>query len=425
MRIRAYLFINVGVLCISLFVLTIVAKNKLTSKIDESLLLISGIASTSYSSIDVNLLTGSAFINHLEVKPHDASFGIYSTDSISIRTSDKFYLLRYVFDIGQDTKSIPSSFEWMIKGLLIPYDAPAIRKLLEAQNSELLPDLQPNCGEEHTWTFSDMDALGYSHTPTDLSVSYEYQPGDHKFVISVTSEAKSMSSTNLEVEISGILGLEQKYFQKDYSANISVNHQDLGFGKRLLEYCAKEEGMSYQDYISQESTPNDQFFIDVFGAKANGKLKEAYRDFVSSPDSIQLDFQLSSEDEIHDFQHYQLNDLVYLLNVTLSVNKKPIEIEFIPVDVKVGVKTVAEIDPEIKISTSRSGSEKNGVIEWSELPDYIGKEIAYITIRGEYKKATVLKVKADKVQLKIHQYGGETVQHVKRETVQIILLPRT
>lgn len=371
-----------------------------------------------YNNLSVGL-NGKIHIYEIDVRPRAINENI-SIEGIDIETPGLWYLVK----LNKNTRDgkLPEKLRLSVRGIGISNGGAitsAIDRFIamaaQAQNANPMT----NCGETRYFDLKTYRRLGYDSFVFDIAVGYYFERGGSPLHVTTESRIRDLASVNLDLEFTGVPQVITPAVAAAHPRlrKFAVLYEDLSILNRVKNFCAKEAGITPEQFVNAEIEKSDEAYMAHWGFVPGPAIRAAYRDFLSNPKEIRLQGMPPAEVDMSAMRLFKPDDVVSMLNLRVSVNGKPIpdlDISTVAAAPTVEPKKSAEqIDaavaaaekknqpappvakpasPPSPIASAELEKEQFHNVPIKELTQYLNKRVRLTLVRGATREGLLLQV---------------------------------
>lgn len=280
-------------------------------------------ATISYEGID-STLGGVIGLIGVKIQPVNLNDGL-KIQSLDVQTPGLGFLL---FGVRQASSGeIPERLRLSLRGLSLNMTGQLMGLIEDLQRNEQDPPTPPgllNCGKVSRLTSREYTQLGYSQMVLDLGFGFEYdkrrQHADLKFDWAMRDAGAMTGSITLD----GIAPQLLAAGGQPKLGPLRLEYRDRSFTEKLKHFCAKEAGLTPDQYVEAEVGVSDARFLEGWGFVPGPGLRAAYRDFLQHPERIEVEIEFPSDMDPTHLGVIQPENLLSMVHLDLSVNGKPV-----------------------------------------------------------------------------------------------------
>lgn len=353
-------------------------------------------------------LGGAVQISNVKLQPNNLN-DVIRIKNIEIQTPGLWFLLT-----GKDKLSegdFPESMRLSLEGVAVDMDGPMmgmLDKLLEADAGEYSV---AHCGGIQALGPRLYRKLGYNSLVSDIRLGYELDKKSARLHVRTEWNTEDMSLFNVDLFFAGVPGAAKDMAQfSPRMTEAKAYYKDVAYTERLKRYCASASNISVEDYINAEVGQESSSFAQQWGLVPGPGLREAYRQFLTAPGEIRFEMRPSEGIDPANMNLFRPEDLVAMLNATLTVNGTPVTDLSFQLKPKTVAKASENADPGVSSTSEERVAQKSGyqVVRNTELPKYIGRSIRIREKRAAVREGVLAEVSATQVTLE-RRYGGGSV----------------
>ncbi|MGD8526337.1 MAG: hypothetical protein PVJ63_08805 [Thioalkalispiraceae bacterium] len=396
-------------------------------------------ASLRYDSISSSLLDHSVTINKVTILPVGFEDGV-KIDAVTLQTDS---LARLLSGPGRGG-DFPRQMNVSLNGLKIDLYGAMIDKLeraLAQLDSVIQDTLQTACGNKLYLGPADYRDMGYDILDSNLRISYQF--ADDGINLAIDASTRDVAAVSMEMKMSGPSRASAMAMASNppQLEQVKVTYTDLNYTQRSNQYCTRlGEYQSVNDYIDALINQNDAAYALQWGFVPGPGLKQAYRDFLTSPGTITISMRPPRGFNQNTAGLYKPEDLPGALNLEVMVNDKPVtdlSFSFTPGDSQQSAETVATIrerlqnfkavlqDKPPKPVAKPQPKEKGPAprfhrVAQSQLKPLIGKQIRVYTLNNQVRRGVLTNVSDKTIYVTQQVHRGEFTMNIDRNNVKKI-----
>lgn len=329
-----------------------------------------------------------------------------SLDRAALRTDGILGIHKLAADIRK--KRLPEKLALDLEGITLPVGGDAYRQMntLASEINENL--LTAGCGERDLFSDDDIAAMGF----------------DELVKVDSTSEYRLMNQGQwLELESKTVVhGMNEVVINADFSldatsrdllalgaaaGNIRLNEmvvdfKDTGYVRRILDFCAKEAGLSNKEYIAHHLTAWKEALAEL-GFVTSDKLLGGYSRFLENPDQFRLSMKPTDDFDLSKFAEIEPEMLPYQFRTTLAVNGTEIgELDLSSTEKQTQVTPSAASSLVPTDTKPRRGDKPAKQVAVEDLRNHLNAEVLLILNNGRRIEGRITELSA--TQLQVHSY---------------------
>lgn len=269
-----------------------------------------------------------------EASVHDLRILVMGTDDVveinkvTYNTPNIWYLLR---DLGEiDNNQVPMSLHLSIQGLSMDLYGDLTDKMEDAINNINLDLIGVNtlCGGRLFIGPREYRDMGYDEIVVDGDIGYDADSITQEIALNMDFTVRNMGTVHLSTIINGFNGTAfATRVSRAHNPRVGIfklNYSDNSYHKRFVKMCSELSKMSEAEFITAEVNQSPAYFANLWGIVPGPGLRDAYKEFLSDPGTIDVTLQWPDAIEPQNLQLYKPQDIPELLNLTLAVNNKPV-----------------------------------------------------------------------------------------------------
>ena len=273
------------------------------------------------------------------------------------------------------------------------------------------------CSEVELTPSEKLTALGYSGIDSSISVDFEYSEltseAEVKFELTLHDMARYAVKTSIP-NVSSTVGLTNP---NGKVSSLEFGIQDLGYNKKLIEYCSNQSGIQPELYVKQHIQALKKYFADA-SVSFSDSVYDAYRAYLIEQAHVSISSHPNSSISMESLRFYETKDWASILDLTLFVDEKPANNFFFDWNKEsvlndllkarsLSLKKDETNQKQIRIIKRVKKSQKvNTEIPTSRIHEYTNKHVTLNTKSGKTFKGIVKSVNRGQVIMIISIQGG-------------------
>lgn len=352
-------------------------------------------------------LGGAVQIANVKIQPNHLN-DVIRIKNIEIKTPGLGFLLAGKDKINEG--DFPESLRLSLEGVAVDMDGPMMNMLDRLLETGAAEQSIAHCGGIHALGPGLYRKLGYNTLVSDIRVGYELDKKTGRLHVRTEWNTEEMSLFNADFFFTSVPASAKDVGQ--FSPRLTeakVYYKDLAYTDRLKRYCASASNISIEDYINAEVGQESSSFTQQWGIVPGAGLREAYRQFLIAPGEVRFEMRPSGGIDPASMHLFRPEDLLGMLNPTLTVNGTPVTDLSFQLKPK-PVAKAAENDQDADVASEHRAAQKSGyqMVRSAELPKYIGRSIRIREKRGAIREGVLSEVTPTQVTLE-RRYGGGAV----------------
>lgn len=289
---------------------------QVTSQLDDAIATLSPFARISYEGVSSDL-QGGVSVQGVKVKAYGNDLAL-DIDEVQVKFPD----IQTLLFIGDDLKkqkppeSMSLSLNHMRMDLqsLKPY-----MTQLQSQNPQSFQDYHLlGCGELATADpLTVFQKLGYSQLDSSVRMSYRWDRISKNFTVKSEARWHDMSGSEAIIDLGDIATLSAAaMISEPELKRISISFEDEGYNKRLVDYCAANQGISGEEFITLHMAMLRAALTEQ-GIQLGENLFEVYRYYLNSEGPLKLQMFPGSFQQLARLDMFKPSDLPALLGLEI------------------------------------------------------------------------------------------------------------
>lgn len=331
-----------------------------------------------------------------------------SLDRVALRTDGIFGIHKLAADIRK--KRLPEQLALALEGITIPVGGDAYRQMntLASEMNESL--LTAGCGGRKLFSDGDIAAMGFGElVKVDSITEYRLMNEGQWLELEGKTTVQGMNEVVIKADFS--LDATSRDFMALGAAagNIRLNemvvdYKDAGYVSSILDFCAKETGLSNKEYLAHHLAAWKETLAE-FGFAPGDNLLTGYSRFLENPEHFRLSMKPADDFSLSKLGEIAPEMLPYQFRTKLAVNGAEIGM----LDFS-SVAKPTEAPPTVATSLIRNNStdpRRRGdrpptQIAVGELRNHLNAEVLLLLTNGRSIEGRITELGAD--QLQVHSY---------------------
>jgi hypothetical protein len=413
---------------LAVFVLALVVAGKffveykLQQQLDSQISSIAPFADISYQRIYLDS-DGGVNLDGVEFSSPMMDLGKNSFDSLRLASENRWLFVLQA--LGLSEMSVPNALGAEIEGLeLGVLSSDYLDQFIAVANEAFAAQVAPMCGDVQFLSISDIRNMGYGALTFDLKFNYAYSPVRSVVELSFDILAAEIGDTKGRVIFGGVPSLDTGAVMsagKPSIQLIEVDYIDRGYTRKVNRYCSEKVGVSVEEYIDKEISREGEYFLANWGINPGIALREAYKEFLLDPRSINFAAYPSEDFDIEHLSLYAPKDWAGLLKLSLLVNDRAVS----PIEFTLDAETTSDMlplaEPAEPVVTEVAVKQFVEVTK-KELENYKGYRMRVHSINGRMRQGIFTRVRNGNIEMTSEKYGssvGVSVSVFSAEKIEI------
>lgn len=180
------------------------------------------------------------------------------------------------------------------------------------------------CGDVEAVDMTLLPELGYSMLDVSLNINFEYLQSERLARFNMDLIAHDMNAVYSSVEIPNIASLKDFADPEIQLGTFNIDVQDLGYSKRVAEYCAQQSDVPVQDYAKHHVEALKSFFANAAIQLSNG-IYQAYEAYVAEQAQLTFSIQPNNAVTWKYISLYPTDEWPRILGLSLLVNGEKVD----------------------------------------------------------------------------------------------------
>lgn len=347
-------------------------------------------------------LGGAIHISNVKLQPNSLN-DVIRIKNIEIQTPGLGFLLSGSSDLKEG--NYPENMRITLEGVAVDMDGPMMGMLDKLLEADVAEHSMAHCGGQAVGPGL-YRKIGYNTLVSDIRIGYELEKKSGRLHVRTEWNTEDMSLFNADLIFAGVPASAREAAQfSPRMTEAKAYYKDLAYTDRLKRYCASASNISVEDYINAEVNQVNSSFTQQWGFVPGPGLREAYRQFLTTPGEVRFEMRSSEGIDPASMKLFRPEDMLAMLNATLTVNGTPVpDLSF-----QLKPKTVAKgsvVGTEKNAGEERS-PQKSGyqVVRSADLGKHIGRQIRIREKRAAVREGVLAEVTPTTLTLE-RRYGG-------------------
>ncbi len=368
-----------------------------------------------YGSLSTSLIDGEMSVRDIQLTLHGYD-DVIRIKSITYTPPNLMALLKMSDNLRRGR--FPESLQLSVKGLYLDLFGDLTDKLedlIENANAEM-HGINKLCGGRLYVGPRELRNMGYEEITTDFSLGYKFDKLNDELQLDWNLQQKDMGNFYLRATIVDLRDTTIASIISQPSppriGRFKIHYDDKSYVKRMVKSCAKRSNMGVAEYIDAESQQSAAYFASIWGVIPGPGLRQAYREFLTKPQTIDIRFELPSDVSLEQIRMFKPEDIPQMIQLSVQVNGKPVK------DVSFAFNNDKELAERFRGLFGRKNVKKkvHKNIEYSKfhfvhiplkkLPRYTGYRVRLLTDAGKTRKGTLVRITANQAHLQRRLSGG-------------------
>ena len=329
-------------------------------------------------------------------------------DRVALRTDGILGIHKLAVDIRK--KRLPETLALALEGIAIPVGGDAYRQMntLASEMNETL--LTAGCGERKLFSDDDIAAMGFGAlVKVDSITEYRLMNEGQWLEVEGKTVVQGMNEVNIKADFSLDATSRDLMSLGAAAGNIRLNemvvdYKDAGYVRRILDFCAKEIGLTNKEYLDHHLVAWRETLAD-FGFAPGDNLLTGYSKFVENPEHFRLNMKPADDFDLRKLAEIAPEMLPYQFRTTLAVNGAEIgAMNLSPIEKppEAAPTAATSLIPNTANDSRRRGDRQPTQIAVEELRNHLNAEVLLILTNGRRIEGRITELGAD--QLQVHSY---------------------
>lgn len=329
-----------------------------------------------------------------------------------------------------DNGRLPEALGLSIRSLQIPIRDSGMERL-DVPFSTGLPFEAAGCAGRETLRITDLPHMEVWSLMSDITVDYRLLNNGERMILRVGSHTQYLAGLTLDARLhlgsaSRDLDLLGRAWAMARLESMELRYVNLGLRERLDRFCAGELDMLVDQFHDRHVEAWNAAW-GLYGLAPSAEVVDAYRQFVSNPQAIELELNPQQRLPLTAFTRLERSDLLEQLDLSLRINQgtqTPARFEVVPVRARAVIDETAE-------EAEEADEQEDAVrqIRWVEIPmnevsRHQGQRIRITTSAGNRVSGELAEADAEHLHVRIRGVGGFHVRPFSRAQVETVEIRR-
>ena len=329
-----------------------------------------------------------------------------------------------------DNGRLPEALGLSIRSLQIPIRDSGMERL-DVPFSTGLPFEAAGCAGREALRITDLPHMEVWNLMSDITVDYRLLNNGERMTLRVGSHTQYLAGLTLDARLhlgsaSRDLDLLARAWAMARLESVEATYVNLGLRNRLDRFCAGELGVSVDQFHDRHIEAWNASW-GQYGLAPSEEIVNAYRQFVSDPQDIELELTPQQRLPLTAFTRLERGELLEQLDLSLRVNQgtqTAATFDVVPVRARMMTDETAE-------ETEEESEQEESVrrIQWVEIPmaevsRHQGQRIRITTSAGNRVSGELTEVDAEHLHVRIRGVGGFYVRPFSRAQVTTVEIRR-
>jgi hypothetical protein len=374
-------------------------------------------ADITYREIRTSVL-GPIGVTGITIRPHDIN-DVIKVGSILVQWDEPREILPILEALFY--KKLPDKLNLSIERILLSLDGEIVAGLGQQQQWDSnLPFRVPasiwGCGSGK-FQAADLLAMDYQRLRIDARMEYNYYPVTKNLSFFARIRSPDMMTLSFEGEVpsgKSHLSLNSIISSIPKMSNFSFALEDESYNAKKISYCSKKNKQSGDDFLDDHV---QRIVADLQQSNLNPstELTNAYRDFLSKPARISVNFDPYEPTGIEKFSELDRDNFAEWLGIEVLADQEPVGELLAPLQ--------SEQDETEEPEQPVQKEEQFNPTPVADLGDFIGKLARVKTNDGRAHYAYIEKANTENLVLTRHLVGGSaTFKLSYAEIIEVAVL---
>ncbi|WP_263142819.1 hypothetical protein [Pseudomonas sp. RIT-PI-AD] len=346
-------------------------------------------------------------------------------DSVTIEHAELRFkglgdLLRFKESLAEG--SFPKQLALSLKGIALQVHGPFMRQLYDqpAPRSLFTAMSEVACGKVRHIGTDELLEMGYRTFETDAELSYRFVPGANQLVLDLSADTRDTGVLKLALSLANMSDKPGDLIvNPPRVTHILFEMNDNQYQRKVQALCAGRLRQSAEVYLQ---TAIDQFDRVMRSQRIalEPALLQAYGRYLKDPQSLRVEFAPSESMSWQGLEFYQAKDVVAMLHPQVMVNREVVQsvgFEWFDPNQAKTYGATEMITSEQQPKEAPRASAQYEFVKVTDLPQYAGKRLQFITYDGAYYQGILRKVQNGKAFISVQMGTGSAETFLRLEKI--------
>ncbi len=349
----------------------------------------------------------------------------------NVRIGQLAFTAPNLIDLMQATREfgdgrLPASLGLSIRSLQIPIEGSGMDRL-DSPFSSGLPFEAAGCAGREMLRITDLPNMDIWNLTSDITLDYRLLNNGERMKLRIGSHTQYLAGMTLDTRLhlgsaSRDLDLLGRAWAMARLENAELTYLDLGLRNRLDRFCAGELDISVERFHDRHIEAWSAAW-GHHGLAPSGEVVNAYRQFVSDPQVIELKLDPRQRLPLTAFTRLQRAELLEQLGLSLRINQGN-ETDAMFEVVPVRAPAIEEPDSAQAQDEGQPETPARQVgwveIPMAQVPGHEGERLRVTTTAGDRISGELVETDAEHIYLRIRGVGGFHVRPFSRAQVATV-----
>jgi len=280
-----------------------------------------------------------------------------------------------------------------------------------------------NCGDIKKFDYDNLYKLGYTGIDNSLEMSFEYNQFTSIADMKIDFLLHDIFSYSFKTSVADIDIAKNIVDPNNSITNLEIEMQDLGFNKKLSDFCATESGVEHADYVEQHIQELKNYFTDA-NVKLSNEMYDAYRAFFVDQAALKFKFQPTNSINLKYLEQYETKDWPLVFGLSMYVNNDKVQDLNFDWDRAKVIKDLisAQKDPQVRRAEKKTGSKLNNQLAYVEIPaaklnQYVNSQVKLSSTRGKSYEGLITGLSGGQIIMEVQLHGGKIKLPIRTDEI--------
>ncbi len=392
----------------------------------------------SYDSANVGL-DGKLAINGIDIFIPLAQTDL-SISSLKIDTGGLMNSMRLEQDL-KDGK-LPDQLKLIIDTFSMDINPDFFSAMGQGGQNDLFSEAMAfGCGRKTVLGPQEFFDMGFRNLTFDLEVGYESDSVSDMLISTIDFYLDGIANITLDQTIMGMSGIINNYQSAMFgfdprsisTTEVQVQYVDLGYNAKYADYCGRAAGVEKQEW-QELNLSMVAAMLDDIDFESNFDVLNVYSQLRSERARVDLKLRPIAGFTAADLQLYSMSDMIQMLDLRLTVNDAPVDIQEVSWDQgKWSKLKTADIRREFRVTTeeeilAEAEKEKESVrklerilreVPTRQLEQYLHRSVQITRKDGKVFAGELTSVTEKRVTVRTRMNSGYTDLPLMRQDIAV------
>lgn len=270
------------------------------------------------------------------------------------------------------------------------------------------------CGDINKITMDNFSDLGYSGVDGSINLSFNYNKYTSVADIEAELILHDMESYSFKTSIPNIKKVYDFSNPDNESDNLTIEVQDLGYNKKLSDFCSKESGVDNEQYVEQHMQ-GVKNYLTTANIALSEDIYNAYRAYFVDQANIKFTVRPESAVNLKYINLFEIKDWPKVLGLKMYANDKKIDDLSLAWNKDVVVKDLlnAQVDPNSTNGNTTTSKKDKGKqrkfvnVAAASLNNYVNSKVKLESKLGKSYEGRIIGIRGGQIVMEVKLHGGK------------------